>query len=966
MKFLFRTLLLCLLSSVSYAQTVYQIRADSVRIYSACDTAELIIENHTQDTLGVLFNKGKGRTEFRKMRMKLLGNSLAIVGQDTIQLGTLVKTAVDTLYRSNDSLYYRKMDGTTLAVKLDLSSWGDSRYDLSSTNFRTIAYDDSVLYNNWTAGKIIGYDAYRGADMPALSDQAFQGKGNKIYYNGFALRSAIRPTGFDFAINWDGELLGPNGAFIRTKDDTRQEWSAWRELLFKDYGDKAYIRNQNAIAQSAGSWVTGVMRTEGRFSLLKPGSDGLAASIVLEDPAGSKAANIQLTANNADGYPGLAFWGYDAIGWKETMRITPGGLVGLGVTNPRSKMDITGGGIRTSEYIHLPFANSSNGGVNQLWNSFEGRQLFADPEFRTGLNSTSVYNNLGGNAVTMTRTNTVLSNAVPNSSGYYLKIDYKTGLPSSPGLGGFVAGINTTANKTHITRIRALIPVGYSIQQASNAHGSSWIDRWLSKTEGTGKWEDYIFRWGSGDGGTFSSVNYFWLTGPTDTDITWYVAYFDSKDVTSSSWVDNVTTNAATARPLKLSFNTDSTELSQGTQNTLRIKLPNGYTEIGALNTDYSYFQTDRAKFYFSKPVLSLNGSGIVGSDKGKANMAVLSFYENDAKTRVGYIGKSASGNTDMYLTSDSGNITLVPNTVANFTNFLTVKPAEFFYNGGLVNLSNTTSNNILFGNGLNAPTFNTRSVGTKITLNPVMSGSQGDYSLGVESSNMWLAVPQNNATNGFKFYGGITEVGRIDGAGNSFWSGRGTFNNLVTTTISSNNSISDVSIFGGADGTISSRGAEIKLRGGTNAISPGEMTFHTGIAQGGTTQPERLRITATGNVGIATNAPTSTLQVNGSVAKTIKIITSNTTLTDADYTVLADASSSTNISVTLPDATTCVGRIYNIKLLGTGTSGGMTIKPATGQKLDNATTFVSNVAYLGVTIQAAGGNWYIISKSQP
>ncbi|MBO9729199.1 MAG: tail fiber domain-containing protein [Chitinophaga sp.] len=88
MKFLFRLLLLCLISSVSYAQNVYQIRADSVRIYSGCDTAELIIENHTQDTLGFLFNKGKGRTEFRKLRMKMLAdNSLVIPGQDTVLLG---------------------------------------------------------------------------------------------------------------------------------------------------------------------------------------------------------------------------------------------------------------------------------------------------------------------------------------------------------------------------------------------------------------------------------------------------------------------------------------------------------------------------------------------------------------------------------------------------------------------------------------------------------------------------------------------------------------------------------------------------------------------------------------------------------------------------------------------------------------------------------------------------------------
>jgi hypothetical protein len=66
------------------AQQVYQIRADSVRIYNVCDTAELIIENRTKDTLGFLFNKGKGRTEFRRLKLKAVGNNaISIVGQDT-------------------------------------------------------------------------------------------------------------------------------------------------------------------------------------------------------------------------------------------------------------------------------------------------------------------------------------------------------------------------------------------------------------------------------------------------------------------------------------------------------------------------------------------------------------------------------------------------------------------------------------------------------------------------------------------------------------------------------------------------------------------------------------------------------------------------------------------------------------------------------------------------------------------
>jgi len=74
-------------SQVMAQKHVYQIRADSVRIYSGCDTAELIIENKTKDTLGFLYNKGNGRTEFRKLELKTVGsNAIAITGQDTLQL----------------------------------------------------------------------------------------------------------------------------------------------------------------------------------------------------------------------------------------------------------------------------------------------------------------------------------------------------------------------------------------------------------------------------------------------------------------------------------------------------------------------------------------------------------------------------------------------------------------------------------------------------------------------------------------------------------------------------------------------------------------------------------------------------------------------------------------------------------------------------------------------------------------
>ena len=87
MKSLICAVTLLFLTNICLAQHVYPIRADSVRIYSNCDTAELILENRTKDTLGFLFNKGKGRTEFRKLKLINVGSSgIAIEGQDTIQI----------------------------------------------------------------------------------------------------------------------------------------------------------------------------------------------------------------------------------------------------------------------------------------------------------------------------------------------------------------------------------------------------------------------------------------------------------------------------------------------------------------------------------------------------------------------------------------------------------------------------------------------------------------------------------------------------------------------------------------------------------------------------------------------------------------------------------------------------------------------------------------------------------------
>ncbi|AEV99278.1 hypothetical protein A4D02_32270 [Niastella koreensis] len=83
-KILFFLVLVCLDKALQ-AQYVYTIKADSVKITNSCDTAELIIENHTQTVPGFLFNKGRGRTEFRRGLLRF-NDSVFVIGGDTLRM----------------------------------------------------------------------------------------------------------------------------------------------------------------------------------------------------------------------------------------------------------------------------------------------------------------------------------------------------------------------------------------------------------------------------------------------------------------------------------------------------------------------------------------------------------------------------------------------------------------------------------------------------------------------------------------------------------------------------------------------------------------------------------------------------------------------------------------------------------------------------------------------------------------
>ncbi len=105
-----------------------------------------------------------------------------------------------------------------------------------------------------------------------------------------------------------------------------------------------------------------------------------------------------------------------------------------------------------------------------------------------------------------------------------------------------------------------------------------------------------------------------------------------------------------------------------------------------------------------------------------------------------------------------------------------------------------------------------------------------------------------------------------------------------------------------------------------------------------------------------------STVQVEGSLSMAIKTITSNYTATGADNTILANTTSSA-ITLSLPNPTNFAGRIYTIKKIGTGgIDNQLTLSPG-GSTIDGGASYVIYNDWTFVTLQTDGSNWYIIKK---
>ena len=116
--------------------------------------------------------------------------------------------------------------------------------------------------------------------------------------------------------------------------------------------------------------------------------------------------------------------------------------------------------------------------------------------------------------------------------------------------------------------------------------------------------------------------------------------------------------------------------------------------------------------------------------------------------------------------------------------------------------------------------------------------------------------------------------------------------------------------------------------------------------------QPPSI-LNLTGN-SITTSSTGPGLPALTSIKRPLALISNNYTLSDNDYTIIARTS---GITLTLPAASSCSGRIYNIVNYNTGGNVNISLILRNGAV---ATVVPNNAKW---TIQSEGVNWYVISE---
>ncbi|WP_153797112.1 hypothetical protein [Foetidibacter luteolus] len=314
----------------------------------------------------------------------------------------------------------------------------------------------------------------------------------------------------------------------------------------------------------------------------------------------------------------------------------------------------------------------------------------------------------------------------------------------------------------------------------------------------------------------------------------------------------------------------------------------------------------------------------------------------------------------------------------------------------------------LAFGNGNtinNSTSVGVFAIGTNHQVEGLSSGS-GAAGFGAKIYNSTYSYSFGNPAtftsgtpNGYSIYNSAGSV--ILGTNNKVY-GNATGNNLIFGTGNTINGYDGCVLLGGTNVTAASGGNMVLYTGGSsNSVSgsafgndltgvfTGGYRFFTGIGSTAVNttsntagqvliyNPSRTSSTAAASstlmgVGVDTSLSSgtagytgdmhSTLQVGGSFALPIRSVSTNTTVTGNDFTIICTAA----VTITLPSVTQCAGRIYQIA--AENSSGTVTVNNAGGGTVmkngsSSATATVGLSSNQCYQFQSDGTLWHVLLR---
>lgn len=233
----------------------------------------------------------------------------------------------------------------------------------------------------------------------------------------------------------------------------------------------------------------------------------------------------------------------------------------------------------------------------------------------------------------------------------------------------------------------------------------------------------------------------------------------------------------------------------------------NLYSSATFPNTESSYLAFNRGYIGYSKSANAITGGPEVGVyGGGSTNMA----FSNQSGEEIllyntaGFIRMNANA-TEM-ISVDGMNKRVGINQATP------TQALEFGGTSAQIYLNSATSNMMYYNiNGVGAPTFTTRSAGTKIVLYPQLDASNADFALGVEGGTLWYSVARAISTHIHKFYAGTTEIMRIQGDGKV---------GIGISTPDSLLHVNGITILGGDDSGLGYSDAKVICTDGPTAVA--------------------------------------------------------------------------------------------------------------------------------------------------